>query len=81
MSLRRFATREELNAALDTTLADAIWSAAQPTTDEFGNESPSADPVFGGVLTPADGDLPAELNVTKAIARLDQLKAELRKVR
>ncbi|CAM3995601.1 hypothetical protein TSOC111612_24105 [Tsukamurella ocularis] len=81
MSLRRFATKSELEEQLGPDLASHIWSAASPSTDEFGNETASVDPVFGGTFVPAESGMEAEINVTRAIARLDALKAELRKVR
>lgn len=80
MSLRRFVTKSELQDQLPD-LADHIWNAAAPTTDEFGNETPSVDPVFGGSFVPAESGMEAEVNVTRIIARLDSFKSELRKVR
>ncbi|KXP13919.1 hypothetical protein [Tsukamurella pseudospumae] len=80
MSLRRFVTKSELTEQLPA-LADHIWSAAAPTRDEHGVETPSADPIFAGTFVPAEGGMEAEINITRIIARLDAFKAELRKVR
>ncbi|MGZ9829517.1 hypothetical protein ACXYTP_21615 [Tsukamurella ocularis] len=81
MSLRRFATRTELQEQLGPDLADHIWTAASPSTDEFGNETASADPIFGGVYVDPDGDLPAEINVTRLIGKIDSLSRQIKKVR
>lgn len=81
MSLRRFVTKSELDEQLGPDLAQHIWTAASPSRDEHGVETASVDPVFGGTYVPAESGMEAEINVTRAIARLDQLKAELRKVR